>query len=128
MKFCQPHWDKLGEAIKARGLNHLVAANDREAHARTVADLKGESDLSDYDPLMDAHWMIVGATQRRIGLALFFGDVCPVCAGIETNAGMVDPKLGRMFTAEDEESYWIDGPADAVLAFCREHGIAEATR
>jgi hypothetical protein len=126
MKFCQPHWDKLRTAIGSRGLGHLIAANGRDALARTVAELKGTAERDDYDPLMAAHWMIVSVVQERIGLALYFGDVCPVCEGIKTNEGVVDPKLGRVYTPDEEESYWIDGPADAVLGYCRANGLVEA--
>lgn len=127
MKFCQPHWDKLRAAVESRGLGHLIAANGRDAHARAVAELQGRSERDDFDPLMAAHWMIVHAVQQRIGLALFFGeDVCPVCEGIKTNEGVVDPKLGRVYTPEEEESYWIDGPANAVLDEARRLGFMAA--
>lgn len=124
MKFCQPHWDKLRAAVESRGLGHLVAANGRDAHARAVAELQGHAEVDDFDPLMTAHWMIVGVVQQRVGLALFFGDaICPVCEGIKTNEGHVDAKLGRVYTPEEEESYWIDGPADAVLADAKRLGL-----
>lgn len=127
MKFCQRHWDTLRVAVESRGLGHLIAANGRDAHARAVAELQGHAERDDFDPLMNAHWMIVSVVQQRIGLALFFGeDICPVCEGIKTNEGVVDPKLNRIYTPEEEESYWIEGPADAVLAEARRLGLVAA--
>lgn len=118
MKFCQPHWDRLKTAIESRGLGHLIASNGREAHARTVADLKGESDLSDYDPLMSAHWEIVSAATEYVGLALYNGDACPVCEVLK-----VYPPIPEGHRYASNESYFIDGPADAALEFCRAQGI-----
>ena len=118
MKFCQSHWDALRSAIETRGLNHLIAANGREAHARAVADLKGESDVSDFDPLMSAHWMIVQRATEVLGLAIFCGDICPVCELLRVTP---PPPEGHRYKTNDE--YFIDGPADAVLEDARELGI-----
>lgn len=124
MKFCQPHWDRLLEAIESRGLGHLIAANGREALARTVAEVEGKNDLSDYDPLMSAHWAIVSEAQNWLAysggdpLSLFFGDVCPVCETLKTY-----PPIPEGHRYASNESYFIDGPADAALEFCRANGI-----
>lgn len=124
MKFCQPHWDRLKDAIESRGLGHLIAANGRDAHARAVAELKGENDLSDYDPLMSAHWQIVREVQDWLAysggnpLSLYFGDVCPICEALKTY-----PPIPAGHRYASNESYFIDGPADAALAFCQQSGI-----
>jgi hypothetical protein len=120
MKFCQPHWTALKTAVEARGLGHLIAANGRDAAARVAADLKGAAEVDDYDPLMSAHWMIVNRVLEHMGLALMFDDLCPVCEAIEGHK--------QVMTRDEVEQYYIDGPADAVLAHCRELGIAEAMR
>jgi hypothetical protein len=114
MKYCQPHWDKLCAAIDSRQLGRLLAAKDSDARARAIAALQ------------TVHWMIVSAVRTRSGLALFYGDLCPVCEGIKSNAGLVDPHLGRVYTPAEEEAYWIDGPADAVLDIARNLGLADA--
>lgn len=126
MKFCQPHWNALRDAIERRGLSHLIAKSGEDAAKRAVAELKGTATDHTLDPLMAAHWMIVGKVTERVGLALYGGDFCPVCEGIKTNEGVVDPKLDRVYTPEEEESYWIDGPADAVLQECRDKGLVLA--
>jgi hypothetical protein len=124
MKFCQTHWDALRTGIESRGLGHLIAANGREATLRVKAELEGSADMSDYDPLMAAHWMIVAEAQKYVGVALYFGEaICPVCELLTIYPPIPD---GHRYTSN--ESYFIDGPADAVLQYCREHGIAEATR
>lgn len=122
MKFCQPHWDALKAAIESRGLGHLIAANGRDAHARAVAELKGENDLSDYDPLMAAHWQIVGVAQQYVGLALYAGEaICPVCEVLK-----VYPAIPEGYRYKSNESYFIDGPADSALEFCRANGLTPA--
>lgn len=115
MKVCPSHWAKLRRAIDARGMTPLVARNGSEALERSVEELRGEAAEPSLDPLMAAHNMIVAAVIQRVGLQLFVGDQCPVCVGIKTNEGVIDPELERAYTAEEEESYWIDGPAGAVL-------------
>lgn len=119
MKFCQPHWDALREAINARGLGHLVAVNGRDAHARAVAELKGEADVSDFDPLMAAHNMILSRATQDFGLALFTGDYCPVCEYLKVYP---PPAPDSKWASNDE--YFIEGPADAVLEIARELGVA----
>jgi hypothetical protein len=123
MKFCQSHWDALKAAIESRGLGHLVAANGRDAHARVVADLTGKSDVSDFDPLMSAHWMIVSRATQVLGIGIMCakedgGEYCPVC---ELVTATPPPPAGHQYPTN--ELYFIDGPADAMLADCREMGI-----
>jgi hypothetical protein len=122
MKFCQPHWDALRTAVEARGLGHLIAANGRDAVARTVADFAGRADVSDFDPLMSAHWMIAERATQVLGLALYCGDLCPVCELLTVTP---PPPPGHRYATND--AYFIDGPADAVLARCQELGIATPT-
>jgi hypothetical protein len=124
VQFCGRHWQALRQAIDARGLGHTVAANGRDAFARAAAELQGKAELADFDALMAAHNMIVAKVTERVGLSLFVTkEICPVCEGIKTNAGVVDPTLGRVYTDAEEESYWIDGPADAMLSIAKHHGI-----
>ncbi len=118
MKFCQPHWNRLKTAIESRGLGHLIAANGRDAHARAVGELKGENTLSDYDPLMSAHWQISSRAIEILGLGLMTGDYCPVCEVLKDY-----PPIPPGHRYADNESYWIDGPADSALDFCRAQGI-----
>lgn len=118
MRFCQPHWNALRGAIESRGLSHLIAANGRDAHARAVAELQGNAELSDYDPLMAAHWMIANRVLELGGLYLMTADYCPVCEAIKGHE--------KHMTREETEKYYIDGPADAVLQYCRENGLVAA--
>lgn len=127
MKFCQPHWDALKSAIESRGLGHLIAANGREAHARAVAELKGEVDVSDFDPLMAAHNRITSQCLDWCGIGLMMttadgGHLCPLCETLKTY-----PPIPRGHRYASNESYFIDGPADAILAACVEWGIDKPT-
>lgn len=127
MKMCQPHWDRLKAAIEHRGLGHLIAANARDAHARAVSDLKGESDPTDFDPLMSATWMIYGKATQDLGLGIMGVDdkgeqYCPVC---EWSRAMPQPPSGHRYA--DNESYMLDGPADAVLDDAKNLGLWPAS-
>lgn len=115
MKFCQPHWDSLRTAINARGLEYLVAANGRDAHARAVAELEGRGEAADFDPLMTAHNMILSHAMDWVGLALFTGDFCPVCELLK-----VYPPIPEGHRYKTNDSYLIDGPADVVLEMAKE--------
>lgn len=121
MKFCQPHWDALRAAIDTRGLGHLVSANGRDVHARMVAELEGRAEADDFDPLMAAHNMIVSHVMKGGGLYLLTGDYCPVC---EFCKHVPPPPDGHRYATN--ESYMIDGPADAVLEIATHRGLYPA--
>ena len=118
MKFCQSHWDALKTAVESRGMGHLIAANGRDAHARMVAELEGRAEVDDFEPLMAAHNMILSHAIEWVGLGLFAGDLCPVCEMLKTY-----PPIPEGHRYASNESYLIDGPADAVLEIAREAGI-----
>lgn len=84
MNICKEHWDKLREAIEARGLGKFVANNGQELIDHTVRDLKGENTVMDFEPLMGAAICISGLAMGIGGLALMTpgedGTMpCPVC-------------------------------------------------
>ena len=120
MKFCQKHWDMLRKAIEDRGLTHLIAKSGEQAAENMVSELRGEE--HPYDPLMAAHWMISSAALDQGGLYMMTGDHCPVCEAIKHTA---EHPLADGNPAGEEwvEKFWIDGPANAVLAECREKGL-----
>lgn len=118
MQFCQPHWDKLRAAIAERGLSHRIAQDGRAAAGRMKAEFEGTATDRTYDPLMDAHNMIVARALELGGLYLMTGDYCPICEAVTHSPKEVFPSV------EDVERYWIDGPADSVKTYCVEHGLA----
>lgn len=73
MKFCSQHWDSLRAAVAERGLAHLIAA-DGSAAARRMADEveSGKQSLANFDPLMSAHWAIVGNVTKQIGPSVLY--------------------------------------------------------
>jgi hypothetical protein len=112
MRICQKHWDALREAIKQRGLEHLVAQSGEAAVENIVAELQGTEKSEDYDPLMSCHWMIMGQATKMLGLEVMSPNEdgtpkCPVCAVVEAI-----------------EFDYINGPADAALDECRARGLA----
>ncbi len=123
MKFCQAHWDKLREAVKVRGLWHLVAQNGEQAIENEIAKIEGRADNRNYDPLMSCHWMIVNRALDLGGLYLMTGDYCPICESIKHTVGKLKDENDQPCTQEGEERYWIDGPADAALKHCQEIGL-----
>jgi hypothetical protein len=78
MKFCQPHWEKLREAVKARGMDQLVAKGGPEAIRRTVSEIEDGPTPANFDPLMRLHWMIAGRVMEQIPY-IITGDYCPMC-------------------------------------------------
>ena len=123
MKFCAKHWEALRTAITARGLGHTVAANGRDAFARSVAELEGKADLSDFDALMAAHNLILARAMDVFGLWVLRPaedgqDPCPACDLIREAP---PPPAGSKYTTNEE--FFIEGPADATLAFAQENGI-----
>lgn len=123
MKLCQVHWGKVREAINSRGMGSLVSKDGAVAIDRLEDELKGTATPESYDPLMSVNNMIFGRALEFGGLYLMTGDFCPICEAIKHRAGVVDPEKGRPYTTEEEESYWIDGPADGALTYCREKGL-----
>jgi hypothetical protein len=129
VKICASHWEKLRAAVDARGMSALVAKDGHAAIENTVLELEGREKEAYFDPLMGANNMIWSAALERIGLDLMVGEKCPVCEGITWNLEMTrlhgahPSDHGKVFTAEEEERYWIDGPADAMLAVAREKGL-----
>lgn len=121
MKICQPHWDRLVQAIKDRGMWHLVAASGEIALENMKDDLEGKE--TPFDPLISCNNMIWSEGLNAGGLYLMTADLCPICEAIEHRKDVVEPDLGRPFTKEEEESWWIDGPTNACLAHCQELGL-----
>lgn len=122
MKICDNHWAKLTEAIKSRGLWHLVTKEGKAAFDSIAGQLQGQPEEG-YDPLMACNFMIWGRAIDVGGLYLMTGDLCPVCEAMVHTAKF--PKEGETEPVGEAwvESHWIDGPADAALAHCRELGL-----
>jgi hypothetical protein len=113
VRFCQPHWDELREAIRTRKLDHLVPKSGEEAVERLKDELEGNPDQ--FDPLMAAHNMVVGNAMNILGLSLFTGDLCPLC---EVEKAGKEEGLG-----DGTASGWVTASADGVLSHCREHNL-----
>lgn len=111
------HWEALRTAVESRGMGHLIAANGRDAAARMVAEIEGKAGADDFEPLMTAHNMIWSRALSEFGIGIM-GDYCPVCEFIKAYP---PPPEGHRY--KNNEEYFIDGPADAVLSIATERGL-----
>jgi hypothetical protein len=133
MQFCAAHWTTLRQALAARGIDHLVAKGGEAATAKQLDQLvQREETRENFDPLMSAHWAILGnvmmrlerAGGRDLGLYIMFGgkDICPLCA-INTahKDSCTDPRCG--LDKERGYDWMIDTAADEQLAAARKLGL-----
>ncbi len=135
MRFCQAHWDALRHAIQARGLGDFMAWSGPEAMKQAKRDLEGKkiTKKADYDPLMSAHWMIVGNAMQELQaigvnpLSLMAHEAehpemnCPICclnwhsANHDRICTNPDCKKPRGLTYDN----WIDKAADGAAGFMK---------
>ncbi len=60
MKFCQPHWETIQDAIAARGLKGLISETGEEAATKMRRQMDGEDSVDSFEPLLEAHGAIAG--------------------------------------------------------------------
>lgn len=101
---------------------HLVKKSGKEAFEVMKKELAGTDDLIDYDPLLSAHWMIMGRALEVGGLYMMGVDekgegYCPLC---ELNKNV--PKETVM-PGEIPATTWIQGCTESCLIFCQENGL-----
>lgn len=110
-RFCKEHWTGLVDATKAKGLWAHVPQTGAEAAKRMANYLNGSKDSKDYDPLMDAHNMIL-----RNALVCSQGQTkgCPLCDLDQHQAEMKE-------TSKD----WIDQATNATRKHCIELKLIE---
>lgn len=111
MQICQKHWQALRKAIEDRGMGHLGAKDPQQAVVAITTELEGRGAENDLDPLMGCNWMIFSKALSACGLEILGlktdgTHYCPICEVIR----------------QDEE-WWIQGPADAMLQAAREKGL-----
>jgi hypothetical protein len=114
MKFCPAHWETLRAAIKDRGLSALVAESGQQAVSNFASEIDHGPTVDNFDPLMGAHWAIIGNLSTN-NPAILFADDCPLCyanrAHFEgcsdptcTDAAYYDPWIQR--AADDQVDVW----------------------
>lgn len=117
MKYCDKHWEKTRDAIKERGLWHLVGRSGEEAVDRLIAEAQGTATDATFDPLLAVCNMVYGKAVELGGLWMLTGeDKCPVCTAML-------PQCRAENTPEEMERFWIDGPCDSILTYCTEKGL-----
>ena len=113
MKMCKPHWDRLQDALKVRGLERFIANSSEELKARLDAqETLGMS--AGFEPLWAAHLAILSNALDMAGLYLMGAkedgsEYCPICESEAHNGPGAD--------------WWFDHAADEQLAKARELGL-----
>jgi len=112
MNWCQPHWNKLRQAIDTRGLSSFGAQTGEEAAKEIADELEGKQ--PPFDPLMGS-WTHLNSTmlesltkQGRASVELMM--TCPMCVlEFDGQPHLVDN--------------WINGVADDALRYAQEQGL-----
>lgn len=106
------------EAVDSRGMSSLVAKSGEEACAQMVAELEGEKDPKQFDPLISLNWHFSGEAIRCGGLYLMSPDPsgandghwCPICEFVKNAKGFdAKAQIGRV--------------ADQMAEHAREQGL-----
>lgn len=111
MNICQPHWDRLKQAIYSRGLNDFIAADGKEIIRQVVKSVNNPDTLAleDFDPLLAANNMISSFAMQHAGLSMLVPDAqtgklpCPLC-----------------LVAGPHDQNWIDGACDQAAEMVKE--------
>ena len=121
MRFCAFfHADELRGQVISKGMGGLIADDDGNVVERARAELAIAAPVATYDPLMVAHWAIVGKALEEGGVYLMFdrpgdgGEYCPLCE-VE-DAGVREGKVGLSLA-------WMEGCTDSILVYCRQQGL-----
>ena len=127
MQFCTRHWQALRQAVKDRGMDHLVAASGTQAAMDAVAQVTGTDTLDNWDPLMAAHWAIASRVMQAVGLLALSEGFCPLCE-VQRDYEKVS-KLPE-FDPERHMSpeFWVNDCMDAMLAYARQQGLMPAVQ
>jgi hypothetical protein len=130
MKFCENHWNKLQYTIKDRGLWKYVAQSGEELRQRREDYAAGKITLKEaFEPLITTTMMVYKEAVDTGGQYLLDDkedgtQYCPICEVMENLGGKKDEN-GRVWSAEELEKEWIEGPVDAVLKCAQNEGILE---
>lgn len=146
MKFCESHWQKLRNAIEARGLTPFIAKDGTVAAAQMAKQVEEQrSGKHTFDPLMQAHWAVagnvmdyIGATGNNplylmtsgpedpvVGHAGYEGRTwsrCPLCyINLAHEISCTDPKC--QLDKQAGYDWMVDRAAEDSLASAREFGL-----
>lgn len=81
MQFCKDHWIQLKDAIRRKGMGHLIARSGEELANRMKKEAAGELVIS--DPLIIAHNQISAHALEKSPYLMFLKEDgshwCPLC-------------------------------------------------
>lgn len=101
MKICSEHWTELRKALADRGIERLVSQSTEELQERLRNPIP-----ANFDPLFAANLAITTQFVENAGIAAMHFNGCPVCEAIKHDA-----------------PDWIDGVADEMRDYAKEHGL-----
>lgn len=120
MKMCDMHHEVLKKAIEDRGLMGLVSKDGETAVESLKSSLEGSEDLSNYDPLLNASFMICSRALQSGGIDLLMADgegeneICPLCEAKKGGESEGYPGL---------DLHWVEGCTDSILKFCQDNKL-----
>lgn len=131
MKFCTGHWHRLRKAVDDRGLTPFIANDGRTAIAQMVKQIETRDDTkATFDPLISAHWAIVGNVMDTLGRAgepsaalhMLTGDICPLCEINEAHEQTCSDPSCRLDKKAGYD-WMIDRAAEDALGKARAYGL-----
>jgi hypothetical protein len=154
MRPCPRHWAAMRKALDDRGLTKFVAGSGEEAAERVTNSISSalegeEEDVKNWDPLMAMNFnfgarLLEGAgigvmapreDEQNDGMPPNDGHVCPLCLVLlDFNAhhpdhggrcGKPECTIHHLPGAQPTDEMWIEGCADAMLAYAREHNLIQ---
>lgn len=129
MKLCTPHWEKLKEAIRARGLWQFVATKGEQVAAKVQAEVERGPGASTFEPLLAANMAIFSNALGLAGMSLMANEEdgserCPICFlqrwhDSECKESGCPTAVGGSKSFEN----WIDAAASDQLAEAKRLGL-----
>lgn len=112
MNWCQPHWDRLRQALKDKGLDAFGAQDGKQAAQQMVAEIEGREHA--FDPLMGS-WNHLNAAMaeslKKQGRAMELLQLrCPMCILVDDG----QPELVEN---------WIEGCTSEALKYALDNGL-----
>lgn len=123
VSMCQNCWEELREAIKMRGLDHLVSKNGHSLADRMQRMAAGDRGNDNFDPLIQATLAIYANMVRAFGAALGSPNA-PPCILCWMNEHANDECDNPDCSGKHDSGHdWINYAADGQLKDAQKRGL-----